>query len=178
MGLIIQEAKNGNNIKNMENYLNNKIIIGIDPGASGGVSWIDSHCNEIYSKPCPKTNIEMAQLIRDIVNVNSDTNIAHSQVYIELVHAFPTDGRSSVFKFGRNYGTWLGILASFDIEPIFVTPQKWQKSYGELPKNKKEKKNEMKNIARSLSGLKVTLKTADAILITIYGYNQYMQVAE
>ena len=36
----------------------------------------------------------------------------------------------------------------------------------------------MKNIASKLSGLKVTLKTADAILIAIYGYNQYMQVDE
>ena len=83
-----------------------------------------------------------------------------------------------IFKFGTNYGKWQGILASFGIEPIFVTPQKWQKSYGELPKIKKERKNEMKNIARKLSGLKVTLKTADAILIAIYGYSQYMQVNE
>jgi len=171
MGLTIQKTKN---IKKIKNYLNNKIIIGIDPGASGGVSWINSHSNEIYTEPCPKTNIEMAELIRNIVK-NDTIGV---QAYLELVHAFPTDGRSSLFKFGTNYGKWQGILASFGIEPIFVTPQKWQKSYGELPKIKKERKNEMKNIARKLSGLKVTLKTADAILITIYGYSQYMQVNE
>ena len=171
MELTIQKTKN---IKKIKNYLNNKIIIGIDPGASGGVSWIDSHSNEIYTEPCPKTNIEMAELIRNIVK-NDTIGV---QAYLELVHAFPTDGRSSLFKFGTNYGKWQGILASFGIEPIFVTPQKWQKSYGELPKIKKERKNEMKNIARKLSGLKVTLKTADAILIAIYGYSQYMQVNE
>ena len=171
MGLTIQKTKN---IKKIKNYLNNEIIVGIDPGASGGVSWIDSHSNEIYTEPCPKTNIEMAELIRNIVK-NDTIGV---QAYLELVHAFPTDGRSSLFKFGTNYGKWQGILASFGIEPIFVTPQKWQKSYGELPKIKKERKNEMKNIARKLSGLKVTLKTADAILIAIYGYSQYMQVNE
>tara|TARA_R110000787_G_scaffold46077_3_gene112081 strand:+ start:1932 stop:2447 length:516 start_codon:yes stop_codon:yes gene_type:complete len=171
MELTIQKTKN---IKKIKNYLNNEIIIGIDPGASGGVSWIDSHSNEIYTEPCPKTNIEMAELIRNIVK-NDTIGV---QAYLELVHAFPTDGRSSLFKFGTNYGKWQGILASFGIEPIFVTPQKWQKSYGELPKIKKERKNEMKNIARKLSGLKVTLKTADAILIAIYGYSQYMQVNE
>ena len=171
MELTIQKTKN---IKKIKNYLNNEIIIGIDPGASGGVSWINSHSNEIYTEPCPKTNIEMAELIRNIVK-NDTIGV---QAYLELVHAFPTDGRSSLFKFGTNYGKWQGILASFGIEPIFVTPQKWQKSYGELPKIKKERKNEMKNIARKLSGLKVTLKTADAILIAIYGYSQYMQVNE
>ena len=171
MELTIQKTKN---IKKIKNYLNNEIIIGIDPGASGGVSWIDSHSNEIYTEPCPKTNIEMAELIRNIVK-NDTIGV---QAYLELVHAFPTDGRSSLFKFGTNYGKWQGILASFGIEPIFVTPQKWQKSYGELPKIKKERKNEMKNIARKLSGLKVTLKTADAILIAIYGYSQYTQVNE
>jgi len=40
-----------------------------------------------------------------------------------------------------------------------------------LPKVKKERKNEMKKIASELSGLKATLKTSDAILITLYGYN-------
>jgi hypothetical protein len=178
MGLITQKTKSIKSIKKIKNYLNNEIIIGIDPGASGGVSWINSDCNEICAEPCPKTNIGMAQLIRNIVGVNQKTNITGVQAYLELVHAFPTDGRSSLFKFGTNYGKWQGILASFGIEPIFVTPQKWQKSYGELPKIKKERKNEMKNIACELSGLKVTLKTADAILIAIYGYNQSMAIKE
>lgn len=144
----------------------NKVIVGIDPGASGGVAWIDQNTN-IFQKSCPKTDIEMANLIKEIKR----KTFGKLKAYIELVHAFPTDGRSSAFKFGKNYGTWLGILASFNIEPIFVTPQKWQKAYGELPKVKKERKNEMKKIASELSGLKATLKTSDAILITLYGYN-------
>ena len=84
MGLITQKTKSIKSIKKIKNYLNNEIIIGIDPGASGGVSWIDSHSNEIYTEPCPKTNIEMAELIRNIVK-NDTIGV---QAYLELVHAY------------------------------------------------------------------------------------------
>ena len=183
MELIIQKAKNGKNIKKMVNSLNKEpTLIGIDPGASGGVSWIDSSYN-IKAEACPKTNIEMADLINKIVIKSIENSKYYKKsdmckCYIELVHAFPTDGRSSAFKFGRNYGTWLGILASHGIEPVFITPQKWQKYYGHLPKIKKERKNKMKEIASDLSELKATLKTSDAILIAIYGYNQSMQTTK
>jgi hypothetical protein len=69
--------------------------------------------------------------------------------YIEKVHAMPHDGRSSLFKFGVNYGAWLGILHSKQIPVIEVSPQKWMKFWeiklGEkLPKVKKDRKNKLK----------------------------------
>tara|TARA_Y100001951_G_scaffold65310_1_gene52457 strand:+ start:227 stop:493 length:267 start_codon:yes stop_codon:yes gene_type:complete len=63
-------------------------------------------------------------------------------IAIEKVHAFPTDARSSAFKFGMNYGMWLGIIGALSIPVIKVAPQTWMKSYAPLPKeNKKEKEN-------------------------------------
>ena len=52
----------------------------------------------------------------------------------------------------------------------FVTPQKWQKHFGELPKIKKDRKNKLKEIASKKSKLKATLNTSDAICIAVYGY--------
>ena len=67
------------------------------------------------------------------------------------VHAMPHDGRSSLFKFGVNYGAWLGILHSLNTinQIVEVSPQKWMKFWenkiGEkLPKVKKDRKNKLK----------------------------------
>ena len=95
--------------------------------------------------------------------------------YIEQVHAFPTDARSSAFKFGRNYGEWLGVLGALRIKTIHVTPQKWMKYYKEkfkmaLPKDKQQRKRKLKEIAANYTDKKVTLYNADAILIAVYGF--------
>ena len=142
-------------------------IIGIDPGKGGGVAIV--YFGERYEKwvahKCPKTIIEMAVLLKMFKHTSPNT-----KCFIESVHAFPTDGRSSAFKFGMNYGIWQGILSSLGIETEFVTPQKWQKHFGELPKIKKDRKNKLKEIASHKSELKATLSSAAAICIAIYGY--------
>jgi hypothetical protein len=47
------------------------------------------------------------------------------------------------------------------------------KKYGELPKEKQERKRYLKMLALSyFQELKVTLKTADAILIAKYGFEE------
>jgi hypothetical protein len=86
----------------------------------------------------------------------------------------PHDGRSSLFKFGTNYGKWLGILASYKVPTTLVSPQKWMKYWKdklniELPKDKPERKRALKEIASHYTDKKVTLYNADAILITMYG---------
>ena len=88
---------------------------------------------------------------------------------MERVHSFPNQGVKSTFSFGENFGTWKGLLAATDIEYSLVQPKKWMSFYGELPKEKQKRKNHLKNIAKSLyPSLKVTLYTADAILLAHY----------
>jgi hypothetical protein len=162
-------VRNGKKKKRKVNYLE-KMIIGIDPGKSGGIAWIYED-GLVNCKNCPDDTKQMADLIRSLQKNNNKIIC-----YLESVHAFPTDGRSSAFKFGMNFGMWQGILSSFNIEVVLVTPQKWQKHFGDLPKNKKERKNMIKQIASELSGLKATLKTADAICITYYGKANVTQI--
>ena len=162
-------VKGGNLIKKKTDYSENQLIIGIDPGKSGGIAWIVKddlgNAAEILAENCPAEIDDMSCLIKNI------TKDIKSICYLESVHAFPTDARSSAFKFGMNFGIWQGILSSFNVEVVLVTPRKRHRHFGELPKIKKERKNKMKQIATELSGLKATLKTADAILLTIYGYS-------
>ena len=147
-------------------------IIGIDPGASGAVAIWDKGISKIYK--CPKTANEMADIIiktkhSEYVNKNQSIH-----AYIEKVHAFPHDGRSSIFKFGQNFGQWIGILAACKVKTELVTPQRWMNYWKkklniELPKDKPERKRRLKELASNYTDKKVTLYNADAILITMYG---------
>lgn len=140
------------------------IIIGIDPGKGGGMAVIRLSDDYFTAASCPETIDEMSEFIRTI---KSETH--HITCFLEKVHAFPTDGRSSAFKFGMNYGIWRGILSAFSIKTELITPQSWQKYFGKLPKIKQERKNKLKEIATKESNIKATLKTADAICIAVYG---------
>ncbi len=151
-----------------------KTIIGIDPGAGGAISFV-SEANKLYVHKCHELiSGRRISLSNAVEAFNTDENIA----YIEKVHAMPHDGRSSLFKFGMNYGIWLGLLHSNrKINKIIeVSPQKWMKFWQEklglkFSKNKTERKREIKEIAANyLQGdKKVTLWSADSILITMYG---------
>ena len=138
------------------------MIIGIDPGKGGGVCALDGDKAEAWN--CPDTYYEMARLVERIKRKNKTTVAC-----IEKVHAMPRDGVASSFKFGANYGAWVGILSALNIGFTEVTPHKWQKHFGTMPKEKKSRKHRLKELAQQMfPSTKPTLKTADAILIAKY----------
>ena len=149
------------------------IVIGIDPGKKGALAVWDEGIDKAIK--CPDSPEKMANIFNSIMTnswIDGDGKIV---AYIEQVHAFPTDGRSSAFKFGKNYGEWLGVLGALRIKTIYVTPQKWMKHYKEkfnmaLPKDKQQRKRKLKEIAVKYTDKKVTLYNADAILIAVYGF--------
>tara|TARA_R100000656_G_scaffold96564_1_gene70101 strand:+ start:59 stop:523 length:465 start_codon:yes stop_codon:yes gene_type:complete len=145
-------------------------IIGIDPGKSGGIATISQILKEpqFMALKTPDSVRAMVEIIR-VINKHA----IKPKCYLENVHAFPTDGRSSVFKFGTNFGMWQGILASFNIETVLVDPRVWQKTFGTLPKQKQERKRKLKEIAIKETGVKATLSTADALCIALYGVKEY-----
>ncbi len=150
-----------------------KIYIGIDPGASGGIAAIRHDGIGVWAdawkwEDCYEAHMTLHRIINKGIKKRS------AEAWLENVHAFPTDGRSSAFKFGMNFGMWRGLLEANMIKYTLVTPQLWMNEYlddGEkLPKIKKEKKQQLKEwsieIAKKLQyDKRVTLKTADAILI-------------
>ena len=154
------------------------IVIGIDPGKGGGIAiW---NYGIVKALKCPNSVPEMASIVSSCIGNWQVNNVV---AYIERVHAFPTDGRSSAFKFGQNYGQWLGILGALGVDTIFVTPQTWMKYYKnkysiELPKEKQERKRKLKELALKYVNKKVTLYNADAILIAVYGFIQQKEKEE
>jgi len=145
-----------------------KKCIGIDPGKSGGVAVIEEDGTTTVYK-CPSEVKDMALLIGMCLE-----NVAayRTAVFLEKVWAFPTDARKTAFVFGTNYGQWQGILASHELEIRYVTPKEWQAHFNiEKGLPKKVRKKQLKDIAiKNNSGInKITLSTADALLIAVYG---------
>ena len=173
---MVLNTNNQKSIKKqkMKTNSSSKVIIGIDPGAGGGVA-ICSGKKMIDSIACPKSEEDMAHYLRHMIHSLEIEGIAKSKVtvYIENVHAFPTDARNSAFKFGMNFGIWLGICSTLNLKIIKVAPQTWIKHFNVPKIDKSSRKKYLKNIARTAYPKeKITLKTCDAILIAKYGYEQ------
>ena len=144
--------------------MDNRVFIGIDPGIKGGIAFI--YNDTYYVKATPGTVAGMADELITLKQMGP--NLA-MYCAIELVHSFPGQGVASTFKFGMNYGQWLGILATLKIPYIEVTPHKWMKHYGSLPKERKDRKNRLKHLAQQrFPDIKITLATADAVLLCNY----------
>ena len=149
-----------------------KKVIGIDPGKGGGIAIITNETVEIHN--CPRTVDSMAHLIGMCL---TDVAAYRTKVFIENVWAFPTDGKSSLFSFGCNYGQWQGILASYELKPTYVVPKKWQAHF-DIEKGLKKvvRKRILKQIAidKFPKTKGITLKTADAVLIAMYGLEEVL----
>tara|TARA_B110001454_G_C12467905_1_gene329091 strand:+ start:62 stop:514 length:453 start_codon:yes stop_codon:yes gene_type:complete len=145
-----------------------KSYIGIDPGKNGGISicWADG---SIDAYRFPKKQELLVNIIEKIKKHCRVEN-CNSVWVIEDVHALFGSSAKATFSFGRNLGYWEGVLSSKRIKWKKVSPKIWQSNYT-LSKDKKDRKNELKAIAQGLVNFKVTLATADAILIANWNKN-------
>ena len=154
------------------------IIVGIDPGKSGGIVVIqdDKDIHEslmVKMYKCPESPIKMSLILRSARNTSwvSGEKII---VAIEKVWAFPTDARSAAFKFGVNYGTWMGIIGSLNLPYIEVIPKTWMSLYHPVPKDKKERKKYLKETCITmykdmfLYEKNITYAVSDAALIALW----------
>ncbi len=165
---MITHNKQKMKLQDKETYYH-KTFVGVDPGANGGIAMI--YKDECTSWRFPKDRKQLIKIIKAIKRTNRVNRIV---CYIENVHAFPTDARSRAFAFGKNYGVWLGMLTAFSLCYNKVTPSTWQSHFGSLPKEKKDRKNKIKQIAQEhYPENKITLATADAILIALFAKEEY-----
>ncbi len=138
-------------------------IIGIDPGASGGIAAI--HGDATYVSAIPETEHDTCDLLRSL-----RMGEYQCHAYIEKVHAFPGQGVASMFKFGRGYGFLRGCLVALGIPFEEVSPAVWQRDLKCLSKGDK---NVTKAMAQRLfPNLTVTHHVADALLIAEWGRRQ------
>ena len=148
------------------------IYIGIDPGASGGIVAIGPDNHVLVHTKCPDTVHDLADVYRYICKLPGRYDDCSIKAVIELVHSFPGNSGRSMFTFGTNYGMHLGLLAANKIPHMKpVTPAVWMKHYGKMPRDKRDRKNHLKQLAQQLypsTDKAITLATADAVLIAHY----------
>lgn len=138
------------------------LIIGIDPGASGGIAFLEAS-GLLEVRKMPETEHDVANLL---------SNTARPRfAFIEAVQAMRKEGRvqgvSSTFKFGRSYGFLRGVITALQIPFEDVQPIKWQNA---LSCRTGGNKNLSKSAAQRLwPDMRFTHATADASLIAEYG---------
>jgi len=144
---------------------NDEYILGIDPGAKGGLALLDKETGKIEETYSFDNFENAAEFVRE--------GGIHKVCFLEKVHAMPQQGVSSTFKFGTNFGFWQGLLLGLGYEIELVGPQVWQSDLY-LPKasSKTEHKNNLKQRASEFwPEIKFTHAIADAALIARYGFN-------
>lgn len=157
------------------------LFLGIDPGASGAVALIngdapatfwDTPVVHIKSGKKTKTEMDAAAAAALLSNIGRDYGDSVF-VTIEKVNSMPGQGVASMFSFGKNFGTWLGILAALKIPHQQVSPVSWKKSMmPDMGKNKdasRVKAMQLFPISQRDLYLKKHHGRADALLIAEYG---------
>ena len=153
-----------------EKLMKYEITIGIDPGANGGIAWIDYNGKACVEK-MPDSLQDLWDLICDVTSYPKSSIDGRSyRAYLEAVSSSPQMGVVSAFSFGRGYGNLEMALTAAGIPFERVRPQVWQKALGCMTKGDK---NVSKRKAQELfPDRKVTHATADALLIAYYGTKQ------
>lgn len=156
--------------------MENKWIIGVDPGEHGGLAVLNNLGDVISVDKMPETPLDIYCYFADTKS-NAERDGKGIVVYLEDVgKGRPGQSSSATAKFARHNGHLEMALLALELKTIKATPQKWIKEY-QLGKSsdytKTEWKNRLKAKAQQLFPKeKVTLATADALLIAEYGRNQ------
>ena len=152
------------------------IIIGIDPGVSGGISILENKkVIEIFDMPTMidgkknKKQVNGSQVTNIIKeNLKSGKEIV---VVVEHVNAMPGQGVTSMFNFGQSFGVIKGICSALSLPIYFVRPTKWKKYFNLIKTNKDASRTKTIEIYPEISS-KLSRKKdgnkADAILIARY----------
>ena len=136
------------------------MTLAIDPGQFGGLAYTDQD-GIVQAEKMPPT---MTDLIDSLVELKA-TGITRAVVERTGTYVPGNSGPGAV-KFGRHCGQIEAALYALGFSTTQVSPAVWQRKLGALPKDKKARKNAIKNMmAARYPHLKVTLSTADALAI-------------
>jgi hypothetical protein len=136
-----------------------KLLLAIDPGASGGLAWTDQD-GTAHAEAMPAGMSLQADRIRALA-----AELPGLVAILEKTGGYmPGNSGPAAATFARHCGHLEAILYVLGIPADQVAPGVWQKSLGVLPKEKAERKRAIRErMARRFPALSVPLKTADAL---------------
>ena len=153
--------------------------IGIDPGITGAIAFMDDagECGDVMDIPTMAKASGKGQQIDPYALFSMLMELRRmspcgATAYLERVNAMPGQGVSSVFSFGKSVGIIEGVIAALSIPVKMPTPQSWKKRAGLTGKDKDAARTLAiqlhPEIADKLSRKK-DIGRADAILIAEFG---------
>ena len=154
------------------------IILGIDPGLSGALAFLDTSDNTVDVVDMPTVEVKRNNKLKREVSAQLVAAIVikrHAEAaFLERVNAMPGQGVTSVFSFGRSTGILEGVLAAYDIPTTLVTPQSWQKAMGvrDGKDGSRERAMQLFPASAELFQRKKDDGRSDATLIAKYGATQ------
>ena len=159
------------------------LIIGIDPGISGSICFLDNgKILDVIEMPIMtdgkknKKQVNGSQVYNEISKRIKQFEKNQIRVVIEHVSAMPGQGVTSMFNFGQSFGILKGICTVMQLPMYFVRPAKWKKYFNLLNSQKDASRTRVIEIfpyfSSQLSRKKDTNK-ADAILIASFYHETY-----
>jgi len=159
------------------------LIIGIDPGISGSICFLDNgKILDVIEMPIMtdgkknKKQVNGSQVYNEITKRIKKFEKNQIRVVIEHVSAMPGQGVTSMFNFGQSFGILKGICTAMQLPMYFVRPTKWKKYFNLLNSEKDASRTRAIEIfpyfSSQLSRKKDSNK-ADAILIASFYYETY-----
>ena len=159
------------------------LIIGIDPGISGSICFLDNgKILDVIEMPTMtdgkknKKQVNGSQVYNEITKRIKLFEKIQIRVVIEHVSAMPGQGVTSMFNFGQSFGILKGICTAMQLPMYFVRPTKWKKYFNLLNSEKDASRTRAIEIfpyfSSQLSRKKDSNK-ADAILIASFYHETY-----
>ena len=102
-----------------------KVYIGIDPGKSGALAYIEVNDAQITGKVMPFSEAGYRFIIRHLAEEYAGKIVCA----VEAVSAMPGQGVTSMFNFGKGFGWILGTLEAYSVPYELIRPQKWKKEF-------------------------------------------------
>ena len=159
------------------------LIIGIDPGISGSICFLDNgKILDVIEMPVMtdgkknKKQVNGSQVYDEVTKRIKQFEKNQIRVVIEHVSAMPGQGVTSMFNFGQSFGILKGICTAMQLPMYFVRPAKWKKYFNLLNSEKDASRTRAIEIfpyfSSQLSRKKDSNK-ADAILIASFYHETY-----
>ncbi len=158
-------------------------IIGIDPGISGSICFLQKgKIIDVIEMPTMtdgkknKRQVNGAQIFNEISKRIKGIDKQDIRVVIEQVSAMPGQGVTSMFNFGQSFGILKGICSAMRLPMYFIRPAKWKKYFNLINAEKDASRTRAIEIfpyfSNELAKKKDTNK-AEAILIASFYYETY-----
>ena len=159
------------------------LIIGIDPGISGSICFLEEGIvKDVVEMPTMaegkknKRQVNSSQIFNEISQRIKKIDKKNIKVVIEQVSAMPGQGVTSMFNFGQSFGVLKGICSAMSLPVYYVRPAKWKKYFNLINSEKDASRTRAIEIfpyfSAQLSRKKDSNK-ADAILISSFFYETY-----